>query len=83
MHAHPCLPSKVVDKGRMKFCRPVYRAIYGVDQELARTTFRQNQDFYHPVSVLYFRGKKAWLADWTDHQIARNMIAKDLKVETS
>ncbi|EGF98245.1 uncharacterized protein MELLADRAFT_96062 [Melampsora larici-populina 98AG31] len=39
----------VSDKGRMKFARPTYRALYKVDSELAQKTFKANENFYHPI----------------------------------
>lgn len=39
----------VADKGRMKFARPVYRALFKVEPDLARKTFRDHADFYHPI----------------------------------
>ncbi|CAK7209788.1 Leucyl aminopeptidase yscIV [Sporothrix bragantina] len=35
--------------GRMKFVRPLYRALNKVDRELALSTFEKNRDFYHPI----------------------------------
>ncbi|CAK7267285.1 Leucyl aminopeptidase yscIV [Sporothrix epigloea] len=35
--------------GRMKFVRPLYRALFKVDPALARRTFEKNRDFYHPI----------------------------------
>lgn len=29
--------------------RPTYKALFKVDPELARKTFKQNQNFYHPI----------------------------------
>ncbi|POW00058.1 hypothetical protein PSTT_13351 [Puccinia striiformis] len=39
----------VSTKGRMKFARPVYRALFKVEPLLARKTFQENADFYHPI----------------------------------
>lgn len=39
-----------VIKGRMKFCRPVFRAINQVNNNLAVTTFKKNQDAFHPIA---------------------------------
>ncbi|OJA13741.1 hypothetical protein AZE42_01549 [Rhizopogon vesiculosus] len=39
-----------VIKGRMKFCRPVFRAIYKVDPGLARSTFSQARTQFHPIA---------------------------------
>ncbi|MBW0519591.1 hypothetical protein O181_059306 [Austropuccinia psidii MF-1] len=39
----------VVDKGRMKFARPTYRALYKVEPELAQDTFKKHAAFYHPI----------------------------------
>ncbi|CAH7686222.1 hypothetical protein BY996DRAFT_4597907 [Phakopsora pachyrhizi] len=39
----------IKDKGRMKFVRPIYKALFKVDPELAVNTFKQNYDFYHPI----------------------------------
>ncbi|KAL1897347.1 Leucyl aminopeptidase yscIV [Sporothrix stenoceras] len=35
--------------GRMKFVRPLYRALNKVDRPLALATFEKNRDFYHPI----------------------------------
>lgn len=36
----------VVNKGRMKFCRPTYRGIFTQDPELAKKTFLKHVEFY-------------------------------------
>jgi len=35
--------------GRMKFARPLYRALMKVDLDFAVKTFLENEDFYHPI----------------------------------
>lgn len=35
--------------GRMKFVRPLYRRLNGVDRNLALATFKKNKEFYHPI----------------------------------
>ena len=35
--------------GRMKFVRPLFRALNKVNRPLALETFVKNQDFYHPI----------------------------------
>jgi len=35
--------------GRMKFVRPMFRALDQVDHDLAVRTFEKNKDFYHPI----------------------------------
>jgi len=35
--------------GRMKFVRPLYRALDKADRELALKTFEKSKDFYHPI----------------------------------
>lgn len=42
----------VVNKGRMKFCRPTYRGIFTQDPELAKKTFMKHKDFYVSISSL-------------------------------
>ncbi|CAG7847845.1 Leukotriene A-4 hydrolase homolog Short=LTA-4 hydrolase; AltName: Full=Leukotriene A(4) hydrolase [Serendipita indica DSM 11827] len=37
-------------KGRMKFCRPIFRLLYQVDQGLAVKTFEANQTSFHPIA---------------------------------
>jgi len=37
-------------KGRMKFCRPVFRALGRVDMPLARKTFEENKIYFHPIA---------------------------------
>ena len=41
----------VKTQGRMKFCRTIFRALYKVEPELARKTFKENQSFYHPIAA--------------------------------
>ncbi|KAG8999866.1 hypothetical protein FRB94_005859 [Tulasnella sp. JGI-2019a] len=38
-------------KGRMKFCRPIFRAIYDVDASLAKDTFQSNRQLFHPIAA--------------------------------
>jgi leukotriene-A4 hydrolase len=41
----------VRNQGRMKYCRPTYRAIYQVDKDLARKTFNEyGVGFLHPIA---------------------------------
>ncbi|ORX38697.1 peptidase family M1-domain-containing protein [Kockovaella imperatae] len=40
----------VVDKGRMKFCRPIFRLLKQQTPELAQKTFMEHKDFYHPIA---------------------------------
>ena len=35
--------------GRMKFVRPLFRALNKVNRELALETFAKNKEFYHPI----------------------------------
>lgn len=37
-------------KGRMKYCRPVFRAIYRTNGKLAVETFTASKDAFHPVA---------------------------------
>lgn len=37
-------------KGRMKFCRPVFKAVFSVDQKLSVGAFSKNKDFFHPIA---------------------------------
>jgi leukotriene-A4 hydrolase len=39
-----------VIKGRMKFCRPVLRAVYKVDSHLAMSAFEGKKDAFHPIA---------------------------------
>ncbi|KAG6919449.1 hypothetical protein DXG01_005708 [Tephrocybe rancida] len=36
--------------GRMKFCRPIFRAVFKVDQDLAIRTWNSKKDAFHPVA---------------------------------
>jgi len=40
----------VINKGRMKYCRPVFRLLHKQAPELAKKTFEAHQDFYHPIA---------------------------------
>lgn len=37
-------------KGRMKFCRPVFRLVNKVDKKLAQETFKANKTSFHPIA---------------------------------
>jgi leukotriene-A4 hydrolase len=37
-------------QGRMKFCRPVFRAIAKVDKALARRAFDKDKSAFHPIA---------------------------------
>ena len=37
-------------KGRMKFCRPIFRAVYKVDQRLSVAVFSKSKDAFHPIA---------------------------------
>jgi leukotriene-A4 hydrolase len=39
-----------VVKGRMKFCRPIFREVYKVDEKLAVDTFTKSADAFHPIA---------------------------------
>merc|ERR1712194_651413 len=39
----------VVSQGRMKFTRPVYRALNAYNPDLAKETFLKNRACYHPI----------------------------------
>jgi leukotriene-A4 hydrolase len=39
-----------VVKGRMKFCRPIFREIYKVDEKLAVDTFTRSANAFHPIA---------------------------------
>jgi len=39
-----------VVKGRMKFCRPIFRAVYKVDQRLSVAVFSKSKDAFHPIA---------------------------------
>ena len=41
----------ITTQGRMKFTRPIYKALYKsrMGKELAVSTFLKNKDFYHPI----------------------------------
>jgi leukotriene-A4 hydrolase len=37
-------------KGRMKFCRPVFKAVAKVDIQVARSAFQEKEDEFHPIA---------------------------------
>ncbi|KAJ1654372.1 Leucyl aminopeptidase yscIV [Dispira simplex] len=44
----------VLEQGRMKFVRPLYRSLHGSTPEgakLAQDTFKQHREFYHPIAA--------------------------------
>lgn len=67
----------VINKGRMKFCRPIFRLLLDVDPELARRTFKEHASFY----VSHIDGNDQASKLIGQHPIARKQIAKDLGVE--
>lgn len=48
-----------VVKGRMKFCRPTFKAVYNVDQDLAISTFSRFKDNFHPIAKKLI--EKVWI----------------------
>ncbi|KAK4685307.1 leukotriene-A4 hydrolase, partial [Tremellales sp. Uapishka_1] len=40
----------VINKGRMKYCRPIYKLLYKVRPALAKKTFLDHASFYHPIA---------------------------------
>ena len=45
----PFVAKLLGEVGRMKFVRPLYRGLMGMDYKLAVETFEKNKDFYHPI----------------------------------
>lgn len=37
-------------KGRMKFCRPIFRAVNGVNKDLAKKTYLPHKTAFHPIA---------------------------------
>ncbi|KAI9323384.1 peptidase family M1-domain-containing protein [Dichotomocladium elegans] len=50
---YPHVLEFVVEQGRMKFVRPLYRLLYKADggADLARETFIKHKAFYHPIAA--------------------------------
>lgn len=40
----------VSKNGRMKFCVPVYKVLYGKDPAAAQRIYAAHQSFYHPIA---------------------------------
>ena len=40
----------VRETGRMKYLRPVYQELAKVDREIARKTFEEARETYHPIA---------------------------------
>ena len=36
--------------GRMKFCRPIFKAIYKVDPDLAVIVYKRKKNAFHPIA---------------------------------
>ena len=49
----PVVVRFITSQGRMKFVRPLYRALFHskMGKELAVKTFLENKDFYHPIAA--------------------------------
>ncbi|KAJ7454867.1 peptidase family M1-domain-containing protein [Mycena latifolia] len=39
-----------VIKGRMKFCRPIFRGVFQVDEGLAKEVWEKNKNGFHPIA---------------------------------
>ncbi len=39
-----------LSKGRMKFCRPMFKAVAAVDRDLATSQWNKARDQFHPVA---------------------------------
>ncbi|KAG1741787.1 peptidase family M1-domain-containing protein [Suillus paluster] len=37
-------------KGRMKFCRPIFRAVFAVDKAMAQDTYQEHKSSFHPIA---------------------------------
>ena len=48
-HIIPHVVEFVTSIGRMKFVRPIYKALAKVDLQLAKDTFVKTRSFYHPI----------------------------------
>ena len=51
-------------RGRMKFCRPTFRAVARADKALAVEVFTANKDAFHPIArrlIEKVRGVSPWL----------------------
>lgn len=49
----PVVTRFITSQGRMKFIRPLYKALYAskMGKEIAVETFLRNKDFYHPIGA--------------------------------
>jgi len=47
--AIPRVVEFITTAGRMKYVRPLYRSLAGVDKNVAVETFESNRTFYHPI----------------------------------
>jgi leukotriene-A4 hydrolase len=51
-----CPPLRVIrcvlsiSAGRMKFCRPIFRAVHAVNPDLAREVFSKSKEAFHPIA---------------------------------
>lgn len=74
----PIVVRFITSQGRMKYIRPLYRAMYESDigRNLAVQTFLSNKDFYHPIAtkmVAYDMSKKK---DSLWEKVSRKVISK-------
>ncbi|KAF8584943.1 hypothetical protein K439DRAFT_1646747 [Ramaria rubella] len=47
-------------KGRMKFCRPIFKAVNKVDSELAKKTFKAHASEFHPIARRLIEKVRPW-----------------------
>lgn len=53
-------------KGRMKFCRPIFRAVFAVDNAMAQDKYQEHKSSFHPIArdlIEQVRDKTRFLLD--------------------
>jgi len=50
-----CYLCQVKMQGRMKYCRTIFKALHKVEPALAKQTFLDNENFYHPIAAAMIR----------------------------
>ena len=50
--AVPMAKDFVLRHGRMKYCRPVFRALAALDASMAKELFNANRNKYHPIAIM-------------------------------
>ena len=65
-------------KGRMKFCRPIFRLVNRVDSELAVSTFKKDKESFHPIAQKLIERVRSYYFTFGEDRFYSHMCIQDL-----